>query len=566
MKKFLAILLTLLMVLPVFSVMVVAEAAPDQNAEPGSEAYTAWLKSEGYIAINNYDELYELRNTGNKAGKYYLAADITATKEDGNIFGSDSVFTGVFDGNGHTLYNWTDYIATTIKGTVRNLVISQYRSAEKTEEFTWNWPVLCGTLGDGAYIENVVNYGHLGYLGNLQGNFARYVNGTNVTLKNCVNYGNADAYQQNNHKVGGFVGDLTKGSVTFENCVNYGNITGSQAGGFFGTLSTGDEISATFKNCVNAGTITGLAGSSAYGVAGGFIGDTNNKGAGTTINLTFENCINTGDVLRKDGAANTKQAAQGGFIGWIKATTLNLTMTNCVVKDCKVDGTGTNNTATGGEASGLIGRLIPNSANGTISISNCTVENVVIEAYNAGRKFAFLCGNSDYPVTLVNCYANNVTYSTGKAAKLFEEVTVDGNKVMVVALSYNVAEESNVVSINKAQQSVANAEGKTAVRFIGTVNGLGFAEIGYYVELNGKAIKLTTDTVYNSLNNNYGENQITAESLNAAFLTAVVMNDVTADFNGTIKVTPFVKNLDGTYTYGKTKAISFTNGAIGECL
>ena len=566
MKKFLAILLTLLMVLPVFSVMVVAEAAPDQNAEPGSEAYTAWLKSEGYTAIDDDEDF--LTMTAN--GKYYLANDIVEDNNDVNYFG-DTAFTGVIDGNGYTIYNWNSYISNNICGTIRNVTFSD-RVSENGDKFSVTWSLFGKALGDGAVLENVVNYRDSGDVGNYYGLFVREVNSGKITFRNCKNYGSMHSpYGKNNHKIGGFIGMVNGGEITFENCHNYADISASQVGGFIGILKEGVDITLTFKNCTNEGTITGVAGlkdgkEAGRGKSGGFIGNVNNSGTGATYNITFENCTNTGDILRKDGNANSIQAAQGGFIGWIKATTLNLTMTNCVVKDCKVDGTGTNNTSTGGEASGLIGRLIPNSANGTISISNCTVENVVIEAYNAGRKFAFVCGNSSYPVTLVNCYANNVTYSDGKAAKLFEEVTVDGVKVMAVNLAYNITEESSVVSINKAQQSVANAEGKTAVRFIGTVNGLGFAEIGYYVELNGKAIKLTTDTVYNSLNNNYGENQITAESLNAAFLTAVVMNDVTADFNGTIKVTPFVKNLDGTYTYGKTKAISFTNGAIGECL
>ena len=548
MKKFLAILLTLLMVLPVFSVMVIAEAAPDQNAEPGSEAYTAWLKSEGYVAVTSGDDL-SAKIKADPAGKYYFATDIVWAEA---LF-VDTTFTGVIDGNGKTLYNIQDWLFRYLSGTVRNFSVSQYKAPDSTETYTAYGIV--GYLQDNAVMENIDNYSKLDYVGNAYGHFVKQIDKGDVKIVNCNNYGWANAYQSNNHKLGGFVFAVNGGKVTFENCVNYGDITGSQVGGFVGTIGTSNEVTVFFKNCVNEGTITGLAGSGAYGIAGGFIGDTNNKGTGTTINLTFENCTNTGDVLRKDGGANNKQAAQGGFIGWIKATTLNLTMTNCVVKDCSVDGTGTNNTASGsGEASGLIGRLIPNSADSTVSISNCTVENVVVEGNNGGRKFAFLCGNGDYPVTLTNCYANNVTYSNGSAAYFT-------NNDAGVKLEYNVTEESAVVTINKAQQA-ANGD----VRFIGTVNGLGFAEIGYYISYNGKAIKLTTNTVYNSLNANYGESQITAASLNAAFLTAVVMKNVTADFNGTVKVTPFVKNLDGTYTYGKTKAISFTNGAIGECL
>ena len=565
MKKFLAILLTLLMVLPVFSVMVVAEAAPDQNAEPGSEAYTAWLKSEGYTAISNFND-FKTSVVANPAGKYYLTADIV------DNFGDDFMstnFTGAIDGNGYTFYNWKSYITGgAITGTLKNITVSKYTSADETTAITGaNWSLFCKTLGNGAVIENIVNYRDCGEVGNYYGVFAREVNGGTVIFRNCKNYGDmASPYSSNNHGVGGFLGAAWKGStVEFYGCENYGDITASAAGGFIGMIEAKSEASCTLKfvDCYNGGTITGTAGSSAYGLSGGFVGAPKNgdaANAAAPISITFDGCTNEGDVLRADKGSNSRTARQGGLVGYLimnDSYALTLNINNCTVANCTISGKGSNNTAEWGEAAGLVGKIKAKSADTKITVKNCTVSNVNVDA-NEG-KFAFVRVAAVDTVVLENCVANNVVNAEGAEVAVTQKDN-DGKIVL------KFTEESNVVSINKAQQSVADAEGKSAVRFIGTVNSLGFAELGYYIELNGKTIKLTTDVVYNSLNANYGESQITAESLNAAYLTAIVMKDVTADFNGTINVTPFVKAEDGTYTYGKTKSISFTNGAIGECL
>ena len=566
MKKFLAILLTLLMVLPVFSVMVVAEAAPDQNAEPGSEAYTAWLKSEGYTAISSYAELKAITDFSATA-KYYFSADITTDGVTEYALNT-STFLGTIDGNGHTLYNWKQNFVEDFGGTLRNVTFSKYVAEDSTTAVVREGNgvkkngVVSGWFLSGTLIENVVNNVEFGEVANAIGSFAYAVCGGDnpIILRNCVNNGSFDSkYQSNNHKVGGLIGGTHNDGATviFENCVNNGNVRASQAGGLFGVI--GNKLSVTFINCTNNGKIEATTGSTGYGISGGFIASINNGSSiDKEVSITFENCTNTGDVLRYDAGSNTKTARQGGFMGYlINNAKTTLTIRNSTVKDCTIDGRGTNNTAEWGEAAGLVGKIKSSSAETTVTVQNCTVSNVTIEAKEG--KFAFVRVALVDTVVLENCVANNVVNANGEEVAVTQKDN-DGKSVL------KFTEESEVVSINKAQQSVANADGKTAVRFIGTVNSLGFAQIGYYIELNGKTIKLTTDVVYNSLNANYGESQITAESLNAAFLTAVVMNDVTADFNGTINVTPFVKAEDGTYTYGKTKSISFTNGAIGECL
>ena len=560
MKKFLAILLTIVMVLPVFSVMVVADVAPDQNAEPGSEAYTAWLESEGYEAIDTYEEL-KAAIIDDPAGKYYLTGDITENERDVQFV---KTFSGIWDGNGYTVYNWTNYIAETITGQVRNITFSKFTdSSENTEIKAVDWSVLGKCIKDGAIIENLINYREIANsVGNYYGVLVREASG-DVSFINCKNYGSMKQSGGLNRKCGGFVGTMNGGTMTFKNCENHGSIQASQVGGFIGTIHSTATIK--FENCINRGKITGIAASEdAYGSSGGFIGCTNNATRGDAlaydVTIEFKNCHNYGDVLRKDYDSNTRISRQGGFAGYLYLgdnNKLTLSFDGCTVEDCTISGKGSNNTTQWGEAAGLVGKINAKSADTKITVKNCTVSNVNVDA-NEG-KYAFVRVAAVDTVVLENCVANNVVNAEGAEVAVTQKDN-DGKSVL------KFTEESNVVSINKAQQSVANENGDTSVRFIGTVNGLGFAELGYYIEVNGKTIKLTTNVVYTSLNNNYGEDQITAESLNAAYLTAIVMNDVPSDFEGTVNVTPFVKAEDGTYTYGKTKAISFVNGAIGECL
>ena len=57
----------------------------------------------GYTKMYNVADLKAMKN--NPKGKYYLANDITLTKEDlrdGSIVAG--IFSGIFDGNGHTLW------------------------------------------------------------------------------------------------------------------------------------------------------------------------------------------------------------------------------------------------------------------------------------------------------------------------------------------------------------------------------------------------------------------------------------------------------------------------------
>ena len=448
-KRILSVILVLAMLMGCMMFINVSAATPDQNAEPGSEAYTAWLVAEGYKPITSYADFAALAATATPhptvsgrfvmSGKYYLANDIVM--ENTAYILAEGDFAGSFDGNGHTIYNFKNYAFDFLTGSWKNVTYSKYTSPEKTEEFDTTAPIFWG-LDNGGLMENVVNERTFAAVANYWGAFFRTAcKDATATLINCVNYSCVSSpYPVNNHKLGGFIGTADPGAnITFIGCKNYGDITGSQVGGFIGIIKKG---TFTFKNCENNGIISGLigksSGSSAYCVAGGFIGGFNNVGAiDGNVEVVIEDSANNGNVVRlekNDPVSKENKVTQGGFIGNLGSSTdsasISLTVKNSVVQNCKVGGASSwedlVNAETGevtedytqGYAGAIIGWFGNNKAGDKAVIENVIVNNVTIAAGDPETASLFLNTNSDTNnVAMKNVYAINSTankVATGK--------------------------------------------------------------------------------------------------------------------------------------------------------
>ena len=163
--------------------------------------------------ISNADDLDALNEATNNEfenmteGRYYqLTADITTPYT--GMIGTEGVFHGNFDGNGHCI----------------TLDIERYES----------------------------------YVG-LFGTTSR------ATIRNLQVDGSVFAQ----HYVGAIVGNPSNGTL-IENCINYASVTGStRVGGIAGgivSVSQGGNVGATVRNCVNCGTVSGKD------IVGGVIG------------------------------------------------------------------------------------------------------------------------------------------------------------------------------------------------------------------------------------------------------------------------------------------------------
>jgi hypothetical protein len=245
---------------------------------------------------------------------FLLCADIDLsgfTGKDFNIIGN---FTGVFDGNGHTISNF-NYISTGTNyiglfkwvddpnAEIKNLGLIDPNLDAGTGGYVGS---LVGFLRNGTITNCYVEAGSVSgyyYVGGLVG-----TNSSHGTITNChltasvsgdyhvgglvgFNYGTiTNCYLtgsvSGNEYVGGLVGRNEHGTIT--NCYSTASVTGNeQVGGLVG------ENHGTITNCYSTGDVSGTT------AVGGLVG-LNDWG-------TITNCYSTGSILGNNGI--------GGLVG-----------------------------------------------------------------------------------------------------------------------------------------------------------------------------------------------------------------------------------------------------------
>lgn len=236
-------------------------------------------------------------------------------------------FSGVFEGNGHKIYNisisrdgYCGFVAA-LHGTIRNLYLgtSDGKIYDGKSEYVYtpgatagSWVHMGGvaaSINNGALIKNVTSFVKIhtpdsdGQAKVCMGGLVSLGNGTNE-IQDCVNYGEivCDASKgvvtgSSNHQLGGIM-CKTDGTVTITNCKNYGNISAKGAyvdnvGGIMANPngnSTNKAVKTHIKGCYNYGNITITKTTSAKTpmALGGIVG----KLTGATV----EDCHNEGNI------------------------------------------------------------------------------------------------------------------------------------------------------------------------------------------------------------------------------------------------------------------------------
>ena len=335
------------------------------------------------------DEVYEISNAGqlywfaglvngtlsgetqNTSANAVLTADIVVNKNvlkpDGTlnegtfkewtpIATSASPYTGIFDGQNHTIsglyFNQEDSYDVGLfsrnNGKIANAGIldSYFYGTSKVGG-------VCGNNYTGT-ITNCYNTGSVSGLGNLGG-----VSGYNYTgsITNCYNTGNVSG---SSGFVGGVSGCNSKGTII--NSYNAGSVSGLECVGGV----SGDNDTGSITDCYNIGSVSGSEG---------YVGGVNgwNKG-------TITNCYNVGSVSGtehyvggvngyNDGGTitncyNTGSSVSGSeYVGGVNGRNKG-TITNCY-NTGSVSGTGVN-------VGGVIGR---NESNATIK--NCYYDSTI---------------------------------------------------------------------------------------------------------------------------------------------------------------------------------------------
>ncbi len=238
----------------------------------------------------------------NAEGEVVLGADIDLTGV--TLTPTTIDFTGVFNGKGYKLKNWTTnrgLFAVNV-GTVKNVVID--------ESCVFNYNVVETGIQHCAFIvedneetglvENCINHGDVNVtdISSVGTRIAGVVGTSYGAMKSCINYGDITVTSPsvgNNQNIGGVVGYLnpnagTKdalGTAFVDNCHNYGNVNvlfacqpkkvcvGGVAGGTQMSASTAATLLGTIKDCKNFGDVSyrfETLSSGTYGNVGGVVG------------------------------------------------------------------------------------------------------------------------------------------------------------------------------------------------------------------------------------------------------------------------------------------------------
>ena len=391
--------------------------------------------------------------------------------------GSCVSYTGVFEGNGHT-----------IKGLVMNNKDNQ--GYDKAGLF-------CGL--ENTTFENLVidsscsftGYSNVGALGVL---LTGSLTATNVTNKADVS---------GSYGVGGFVGgikDLNYGvEVEFIDCVNDGIITGYAIGGFVGRIQSNSGMNVTFSDSVNNGKVNGI-----HEGVGGFIGDIYDN---TNIKMTISNCTNNGNVTGSDDT--------GGFLGNSQSNR----GISIIISNCTNNGTVTGNIFVGG----FVGQLLWNRIM-KMTISNCANTGLITGSMKIGGFTGDFYSNTESEVNISN-YVNSGPITGGDNVGGFSGIIeASRNVVMTLSNCTNIGDVSGTGFTGGFVGSIENGGYSDSISF-GIINsanqGNMSAEKGLACGLfcvNLRYARNVNTTVVNSINKG---------SVNATMSAYGITNNIT---------------------------------------
>lgn len=207
--------------------------------------------------------------------------------------------------------------------------------------------------------------------------------GATVTMKACTN----NAEIRGGYYTGGFIGKIRDGKVSLTGCANKGNVFGeAQVGGMVGVTEPAADkaLELIFENCQNLGAVT-ATGSDCGGLIGKVV-------QGTT---TITGCLNKGNI--------SGNSLVGGLIG-IAYPAANKAL-NLTFDKCQNLGAITANNA---ECGGFLGKaaLDRDGLTGSITFTSC-VNRGEVKAGSATGGFIGKYGKTTNMILLVKLHLEN---------------------------------------------------------------------------------------------------------------------------------------------------------------
>lgn len=235
------------------------------------------------FVVANADDLNAVRN--NLSANYIMSADIdmnnsiwnkTASKSFTPIGDDTTQFTGVFDGNGHTIANF--YIGGDLNQS--NVGLFGRISGSTTN--------IKNLILDSPYILSTHNNN---FMGCLIGRADMHTNVTNCRINN--------GYIKGNLFVGLFAG-YNQGDISYSK-VNGGTLIGAEySGGFCGDSDNNTPTPITMKECCVSNSNITIGATGTGDTAGSFIGY-------VSANVIIQDCYSTATI--------NAGACSGGFVG-----------------------------------------------------------------------------------------------------------------------------------------------------------------------------------------------------------------------------------------------------------
>ena len=371
--------------------------------------------AQGYTVIKSAEDLKKIND--NLDGKYILMGDIDMSEVEAySLIGTeDNPFTGVFNGNGYTISNFTDAIfdyadganiknvklsnqnsehfgslistaknSTIVNCDLENTILAGYIENTTVEDCTAN---LTHT-GNGAYWSGLISTASNSVIKdcevNANGKFKAGLlwQATDTVIKDCstnIN-GNGDAglvCKANNSEIinshstvngrysAGLVYEAVDTKIT--DCTTSGNIEGNReldkwtestnaytnpSGGIAAKISGNSEISGCSSSMNITATLYGTGG-----IVGSIQGD-----------ASISNCEYNGTITNND---SKKAKEVGGIAGVVLEG--NAEIENCTVKDASISGEY--------NIGGILGSVY---YGGNATVEGCNIENSNINGFNIG--------------------------------------------------------------------------------------------------------------------------------------------------------------------------------------
>ena len=405
----------------------------------------------------------------------YYPSDVTVKLGDNinmtDIAWAAADFDGIFDGQNHSIYNFTvqgDSTTTmcgifgNLRGTLRNTVfgsvdcmswdgVSTIKSVTSGDKVYPYLGIVAKTTGASVTLERVNNFAKVEFAGadslNIYcGGVVGAFNATSGSIEDCKNYGEVliSTRTKEAANLAGVVGAL-QGTANVTGCYNYGHVL-YNGSWHYASLNEGGVVgycnkAVTFDGCSNEGLVE--IGSGVSVVPASYAGQ---RGVGGIVGYnqtnacTVKNCTNSGMIARHGGTKEDHANYMGGIVGYTNVATQ--------ISDCQNTKDGiVENTKTSSGRNLFMGGIVGYNATTAGCIEGCTNAAEIRNSQTATLiHMAGILGSTTVAVAIDDCS------NTGKVSNSYQSSNGSSNTTPNIALG-GIAGRGGVAIITNCTNS-----------------------------------------------------------------------------------------------------------------